>query len=236
VDGTDITYRAVLINDGWADLPAAVFTATFPAELTPGPASPELSSVGGNLVWSGPLPRNQPKVLTYTASMAASLPLGTTLRQVSWLAYPDHHILFDRVTEVRVNFPDLSHSTFSVTPAQRVEVGNVLNYTLVLRNDGLVDAPVVTTTNIIPPALQLLAIDPPSQGALISSSNSFTWTTSLPKNQSATLTYRAVISYQTSSGIKNSVTIDDSLSEPLTLTNQATFKVLPVYLPLIYRK
>lgn len=236
LDGTDITYQAVLINDGWTDLASAVFTATFPAELTPGAASPEMTSSGGNLVWNGPLPRNQPKVLTYTASLASSLPLGTTVRQVSWLAYPDHHILFDRVAEVRVNFPDLSHSTFSVSPTQKVEVGNVLNYTLVLTNDGLVDDPVVTATNVIPPALQLLAIDPPSQGAIISSGKGFTWTTSLPKNQSATLTYRAVISYQTSSGIRNSVTIDDGLNDTLTLTNQATFKVLPIYLPVIHRK
>jgi uncharacterized repeat protein (TIGR01451 family) len=236
LDGTDITYNAVLINDGWTDLPSAVFTATFPAQLTPRSASPGLSLVGGNVVWRGPLPKNQAKVLTYTASLAASLPLGTTVSQVSWLAYPDHHILFDRVAEVRVNFPDLSQSTFSVNPAQRVEVGNVLNYTLVLRNEGLVDAPVVTTTNVIPPSLQLLGIDPPTRGTLISTSKGFTWTTSLPKNQSATLTYRAVISYQTSSSIRNSATVDDGLNDPLTLANQATFKVLPIYLPIIWRK
>lgn len=236
VDGTDITYRAVLINDGRADLPTAIFTATFPAELTPGSASPELSLSGGKLVWSGPLPRNQSKVLTYTARLANSLPLGTNVRQVSWLAYPDHHILFDRIAEVRVNFPDLSHSTFSVAPAQKIEVGTVLNYTLVLKNDGLVDDPVVTATNTIPPALQLLGIDPPSQGTLISSGKSFTWTTSLPKNQSATLTYRAVISYRIGNGIQNSATVNDGLNDPLILTNQASFKTTPIYLPIIRRK
>lgn len=236
LDGTDITYRAVLINDGWTDLPSAVFTATFPAQLTPGSASPGLSLVGGNLVWNGPLPRNQTKVLTYTASLASSLPLGTTVSQVSWLAYPDHHILFDRVAEVRVNFPDLSHSTFSVAPAQKVDVGTVLNYTLVLKNNGPVDDPVVTATNTIPPALQLLGIDPPGQGTLISNGKSFTWTTSLPKSGSATMTYRAVISYQTGSSIKNSVTVKDGLNDPLILTNQASFKTMPIYLPLIWRK
>jgi uncharacterized repeat protein (TIGR01451 family) len=237
LDGADITFTAILTNDGWADLSAVVFTATFPAELTPGPASPELNPVGGNLIWNGPLARNTPKVLTYTASLAGSLPLGTTISQVSWLAYPDHNMLFDRVAEVRVNFPDLSGSTFTVTPAQEVKEGDVLTYTLTLRNDGLVDDPIVTATNTLPPSLELLGLDPPSQGTIASSARSFTWTTTLVKNQSATLTYRAVISYETSSGnIRNSVTIDDDLNEPLVLTAQANFKVRPIYLPIIFRK
>lgn len=236
LDGTDLTYTAILTNNGWADLPTVVFTATFPTQLTPGSASPDMSLVGGNWVWSGPLARNQHKVLTYTASLAGAQPLGTTISQVSWLAYPDHHILFDRVADVRVNFPNLTGSTFTVTPAKGVEKGDVLTYLLTLKNDGLVDDPVVTATNTLPPMLELVGIDPPSQGTLISSDRSFTWTTSLAKDQLATLTYRAVISYQTSSGINNTAIVADGLNDPLTLTAQAAFKVQPLYLPIIYKK
>ncbi len=59
LDGANLTYTATLINDGWIDLPAAVFTATFPAQVTPGPASPGLILVIGLLVWCGALARNQ---------------------------------------------------------------------------------------------------------------------------------------------------------------------------------
>jgi hypothetical protein len=235
LDGTDLTYTARLINDGWLDLPTVTFTATFPSELTPGPASPELNPLGGNLVWSGPLPRNQPKVFTYTASLASSLPLGTSVRQTSWLAYPEHNILFDRVAEVRVNFPDLSNSFLSVTPTQGVDKGEILNYTLVLKNTGLVNDPIVTATHTLPPMLEWVGVDPPSQGTIITGDKSFTWTTALAQNETATLTYRAVISYETSSAIQNTVYINDGLNDPLALTAYTSFKIKPIYLPFIFK-
>jgi uncharacterized repeat protein (TIGR01451 family) len=235
LDGTDLSYTATLTNDGWLNLPAVVFTATFPAVLTPGPASPELSLVGGNLVWTGPLAQNERKVFTYTATLAGSLPLGTKVSQVSWLAYPEHDIVFDRVTQVRVNFADLDTSTHSVIPAQEVEKGDVLTYTLVLKNTGLVDDPLVTTTNTLPPMLEMVGVDSPSQGSIVTNGKSFTWTTPLAKNGVATLTYRAVISYETSSAIENTAIVDDDLNEPLALTARTAFRIWPVYLPLIYK-
>jgi uncharacterized repeat protein (TIGR01451 family) len=236
LDGADILYTAVLTNDGWIDLPTTIFTATFPAQLTPGSASPGMNLVSGQLVWSGPLARNQRKVLTYTAAITGSLPLGSKVSQVSWLAYPDHRMLFDRVAEVRVNFPDLKTSALTVSPAQGVESGQILHYTLTLKNTGPVNDPVVTATSTLPLMLELMAIDPPSQGTLLTSGNSFTWTTSLAPSQVATLTYRAVISYRTSGAVVNTVAVNDGLNDPLLLTAQSTFKVSPLYFPMIYKK
>lgn len=236
LDGTTILYTAVLTNDGWIDLPAAVFTATFPAQLTPGSASPGMNLVNGQFVWSGSLARNQRKVLTYTATLAGSLPLGSKVRQISWLFYPEHNLLFDRVAEVRVNFPDLNASALSVSPAQGVEPGMVLNYALTLRNNGPINDPVVTATGDLPMMLDLLQVDPPGQGTLLTNGASFTWTTALASGQEAILTYRAVISYKTSSAIINTVSVNDGLNDPLLLTAQSTFKVLPIYLPLLYKK
>jgi hypothetical protein len=236
LDGTVITYSAILLNDGWIDLPTVTFTATFPSELTLETFSPDFNSVGGSIVWSGPLPRNQLKLLTYSARLADSLPLGTHVRQTSWLAYPEHAILFDRVAEVRVNFPDLSESSLSVTPASKVSKGDILNYTLVLRNTGLVDDPIVTATSTLPPMLELTGVDNPSQGTIVNGGKSFTWTTSLASNEVATLTYRAVISYETSSPIQNIVYVNDGLNDPLALTTGASFQIRPLYLPIIYKK
>jgi uncharacterized repeat protein (TIGR01451 family) len=161
--------------------------------------------------------------------------LGTKVSQVSWLAYPDHNLLFDRVAEVQVNFPNLTESTFAVTPATGIVKGDVLTYTLILKNNGPVDDPLITTTNTLPAVLEMVEIDPPSQGALVTRGKSFTWTTALAQNQTATLTYRALVSY-TSSIIRNRVRIDDDLNDPLVLTAQAAFKVQSLYLPVIWRK
>jgi uncharacterized repeat protein (TIGR01451 family) len=233
LDGTDVTYTAVITNNGWDDLATVSFTATFPSELTVGPYSSELSPSNGNLVWSGSLGKNQAKVLTYTATIAGSLPLGTVISQTSWLAYPEHNILFDRVATTKVNFPALNGSTMSVVPTRDVEAGDVLTYTIVLKNTGLVDDPMVTTTNTLPPMLDLVSVDNPTQGTAIPAGNGILWTTPLARNEVATLTYQVVISYETSGSIKNTAYIADGFNDPVALTARTLFKSLPVYLPFV---
>lgn len=173
--------------------------------------------------------------MTYTATLAGDLPLGTLVSQTSWLAYPEHGILFDRVTDLYVNFPDLDHSTMTVTPAHGLQAKDLLTYTIVLKNDGLVNNPVVTLTNTLPHLLELVSLDTPSQGALVSSGKTLTWTTALAKNEVATLTYRAVISYEAGSDIKNIAYVQDGLSPTLALTARAAFKRTRFYLPVIWK-
>lgn len=235
LDGTVITYTAIITNDGWHDLNTAYFTATFPSELTIDTFSSELTPAGAELIWNGPLARNQRKVFTYTATIADSLPLGTLIDQTSWLAYPAHKVRFDRVATTRVNFPDLSSSTMNVTPAQDIDKNDILTYTIVLRNNGVADAPLVTTTNSLPHMLEPVSVDTPSQGTAISGNRSLTWTTPLSKNGVATLTFRAVISYESGLAIVNRAYVDDKFDEPLDLSAKTYFKVFPAYLPMIYK-
>jgi hypothetical protein len=105
----------------------------------------------------------------------------------------------------------------------------------VLRNSGTVDAPVVTTTNTLPHMLDLVSVDSPSRGNVLTYGNSITWTTPISQNESVTLTYRAIISYQTQSNINNVAQVNDSFNPPLLLTAQTTFKSIPVYLPVIIK-
>ncbi len=234
-DGETVVYTATLSNDGWDDLATAYFTATRPAELSWGSFSPDLSLVGDELRWSGPLTQNETRVFTYSAAIANSLPTGTLVEQTSWLAYPEHNIRFDRIVAVQVNFPNLSNSTMNVTPAQDVEAGDSLTYTIVLQNNGLVDAPVVTTTNSLPHALELLAVEGASQGNVETAGDVLTWTTPLSSGGVATLTYRAVISYRAGYAIDNIAYVDDGFSNPVRLTARAAFKVGLTYLPLIFK-
>ena len=234
--GSTILYTASITNDGGDNLTTASFTATRPAGLSWDTFSADLSPAGDNLVWNGPLNRNESRVFTYTATIDSGLPLGTVISQTSWLAYSDHRILFDRVATVKVNFPDLTGSTMSVTPNLGVEAGDTLTYTIVLKNNGLVDDPLVTTTNTLPHMLELLAVDPPSQGNVESGNKAITWTAALAQNEVATLTYRAVISYKTSTAIENKAIAADDINSPLELTVRSYFKIIPTYLPVIFKK
>ncbi len=236
LDGTTVVYTATVINDGWIDLPTVHFTATFPAELTVADYASTLTPSGGNLIWQGSLDKNQTRIFIYTAAITDSLPLGTVVRQVSWLSYPEHNILFDRMADVDVNFPNLETSSLTVTPTQDAEENDVLTYTIVLKNTGPVDAPQVTTTNTLPHMLALMDVGTPGRGTVISHQESLTWTTPLSSNETVTLTYRAIISYRSQSNIRNTVYVDDNLNAPLELTAQTSFKSHLTYLPVIFKR
>lgn len=237
LDGQVLTYTIELINDGPVDLATAYFTATIPAMVSLNSHAPELVPVADSLVWSGPLARNERKSFTYQATIAAPLPLGTVLTQTSEIYAPLQNLSFERENAVYVNFPDLQSSSLTVKPAQEVEPGDVLTYTLVLRNSGLVDAPLVTATNQLPHMLVLSGVDSPAQGSLLSNgTDAITWTTPLSVNAVATLTYRAVISYQSSTPIDNVVRLADNLNEPFNVTARAYFEVFPMYFPIIFRE
>ena len=124
----------------------------------------------------------------------------------------------------------------SVTSNLGVEAGDTLTYTIVLKNNGLVDDPLVTTTNTLPHMLELLAVGPPSQGNVESGNKAITWTTALAQNEVATLTYRAVISYKTSTAIENKAVAADDINSLLELTARSYFKIIPTYLPVIFKK
>jgi hypothetical protein len=93
----------------------------------------------------------------------------------------------------------------------------------------------VTTTNTLPHMLDLDSVDAPSRGNVVYSGKTITWTTPLSKSELATLTYRAVISYKTSSAIENTAYARDNFNGPLALTARTTFKTIPVYLPIIFK-
>lgn len=236
VSGQDITYTAYILNDGLEDLSTVHFTATLPAELTLGSYSPQLSLSGNRLIWSGSLGRNQSKTFTYRTTLADPLPLGTVITQAAWLAYPEHALQFDRIAVTKVNFPDLSRSMMQVEPAAHVEAGDTLTYTIVLQNNGLVDAPLVTTTNILPASLGQLSLIPPVYGQVMTGSRAFTWITPLSRNQPLTLTYRAVISYRSGWQIDDTARVDDDLNAPFEIAASTAFENWPGYLPLIFKQ
>ncbi|MCG3211325.1 MAG: hypothetical protein FOGNACKC_04969 [Anaerolineae bacterium] len=231
VNGATVVYTATLTNDGRENLPTAAFTATFPATLTPVGASPELSFDGSDYSWQGPLAVGASRVLTYAAQINQPVAVGQVISQTSWLGYPAHNIIFDRVTGLAAT-PNWRSSWLGVSPSQNVQPNDVLTYSLVLRNSGFTDAAAVTATNTLPAALDLLGIDP-APGTVTSSGNSITWTAAVARGESMTLTYRAAVSNTGGFIINNVAYVKDEFNPTVMLSASAVIKTTPIYLPVI---
>ena len=64
-----ITYTATISNSGWAPISTATFTATFPAYLTAGSASPGVVKNGETFIWADSLAVGESKTFTYSAQI-----------------------------------------------------------------------------------------------------------------------------------------------------------------------
>jgi hypothetical protein len=131
-NGSLITFTTNIENSGWDQISTAHLTATFPVYLVPVSASPGVSLESGAFIWTGALAASENKSLTYTAQIAGPPPAGTTISQTSWLAYPEHGILFDRIATLEAT-PALETSSMTVSPSHDVEQNDVLSYTITFR-------------------------------------------------------------------------------------------------------
>ncbi len=235
VSGDRLAYTLTVINDGLADLPAVQFTAEFPPGFMPHPDTPELTLSDNRLMWQGALSKNQRKEFHYTAIVGNDAPLGMTDYQTTWLTLPNHKITFDRQARVAVNYPDVRTSSFTVEPSRGIVVGDVLNYAVILRNTSAVNLSVVTVTNTLPPELNLVWLNTPATGRVVTTSRSFTWKVPLPAYGQAVLTYQARVEGRSGNHVRNSLKIEDGVSVPMDLTASALFKDQIAYLPVIMR-
>jgi uncharacterized repeat protein (TIGR01451 family) len=239
-NGDIIAYTAVLRNDGPVDISTAAFTATFPYPLSlrSGSAAGGLTESEGQLIWHGPLARNQVMTFTYQAVVSDNVPYGTMSRQVNWINYQDHEILFDRVAAVPVNAPDWDLAYLSATP-DPVAKGQVLTYTLYLTNTGTVDAPLVTVTTSIPPYLQLLTDTIGQSGGTFHQNTMFngkiTWLTSVPKDQGVALTYAArLVTIPDPFILPTIFRADDGFLDTYLWSTTVDVKPYTIYLPLLF--
>jgi uncharacterized repeat protein (TIGR01451 family) len=231
-DGSLVTYTTTITNNGWDPIASAYFTATFPTYLTPVAASPGVNLINGEFIWHDALAAADSRSFTYTAQIVGSIPFGSVISQTSWLAYAEHDILFDRISVVDAA-PALGTSMMTVSPDHGVKEGDMLSYTIVLANSGLVDAPMVVTTNTLPAILELAAVDAPSSGTVNAGSDGFSWTTPLARGETSSLTFQAIVRTTGYGLINNVAYVDDGTKNPVTLSAQASFKLGQLYLPVI---
>ena len=108
---------------------------------------------GGRIVWEGPLAPGETHGVRYRVTLPGGLPPGSEL--VNRATVVDESGLPSEVfTRVRLNVPDLSPSV-ALADKTQVFAGDVVNFTLSLRNRGALDA-ATTVTVTLPDALSLV--------------------------------------------------------------------------------
>ena len=239
-EGERLTYTAVLVNDGRADINAVLFTATLPLSTTfvPGSLSPPQAAYDdGRITWHGPLARNQALTITYQADLADGIPPGTWVMPTVDIRHGDQGITFHRWTRTRVNAPDLEPSTFTVAPTE-AQPGDVLTYTLIVRNQGVIDAPAVSISMPVPAYTAFLSgLLHTGTGAVpIGGPAGISWHGPVPLGDAVTITCRVVItSPRRPLRIQGRAYLDDGYG--MTITRQAVAEVPPyrVRLVLIFK-
>ncbi|MBC7251406.1 MAG: S8 family serine peptidase [Anaerolineae bacterium] len=197
--GSTVTYTLVMRNDHSQALARATVSNTIPPHTSyvPGslqPAQAIYHSLTRTITWQGPLAAGAAVTLTYRLAVDDPLPAATYITNVARLEDTDHGLSFRRQAVVRVNAPDLSPSTFTVN-RDTARPGDVLTYTIVLRNAGIIDAvgasvsaPVPTHTTYISGSLSALG------GGVLDDSGGFMhWEGTVGVGQAVTVTYGVVV-------------------------------------------
>ncbi|MCW5854194.1 MAG: carboxypeptidase regulatory-like domain-containing protein, partial [Anaerolineae bacterium] len=107
----------------------------------------------GRVVWEGPLAPGETHGVRYRVTVPAGLPPGAELVNRGTLV-DETGLQSEVFTRVRVNVPDLSPSV-ALADKTQVYAGDVVNFTLSLRNRGALDA-TTTVTATLPAGLSLV--------------------------------------------------------------------------------
>ena len=125
---------------------------------------------------------------------------------------------------------DLSSSHKSAAPDE-VAPGGTVTFTIVMRNDGTLNAPDVSLYDSIPISTTYVPGSAWVSSGTVSDTDGIRWCGSLPAGGAVTLTFRATVS--TSAPIKNTAVLSDGYGTTLDLI--ALVNGRRVYLPLVVR-
>ena len=195
--GETLAYTLTLRNDGLDDVTLVAVTNTLPVSLTllPGSLFPaEASYSGGAVRWQGPLAQSEVVTIQYQAQLTTPMPVASLLLNSAQVYLADHDQAFTRMTRTRVNAPDLGDWLYTVD-RDTARPGETLTFTLVLRNDGLADAPAARLDNPVPDNTTFVSGSLVLQGGGEANETDrvITWTGALLRSQPVTLTYRVLI-------------------------------------------
>jgi uncharacterized repeat protein (TIGR01451 family) len=238
-DGQTLTYTLQLRNDDLDDVALVAMTNTLPTSLTivAGSLSPaEASYTDGAIHWQGPLVQGQVVTIQYQAQLITPMPVASLILNPAQIHLIDHDLSFTRTARTRVNAPDLETSSYAVD-RDTARPGEMLTYTVVLRNDGLVDAPSAWLSNPAPtPTTYVTGSLTLQGGGMASEANDIiTWTGTLLRGQPVTLTCRAIIPNYAGYDIVGRIWLSDGYGEVWEKVVVTAVPYLKAYLPLFFR-
>jgi uncharacterized repeat protein (TIGR01451 family) len=199
-EGDPLTYTITLRNDGRDDISQASLL---------NPISADISYVDGSLqpteaiyhpstntvTWHGAITSGQIVTINYRVNVTSPLAPGTVISSVAYVGYDDHNVLFDRGMDVRVNVPDFSASTIAVDK-ETAEHGEPLTYTIILRNEGIINASLAVLTNVIPAHVAYAPGSLSTEGtpSAACDGEKVTWSGPLSLDLPVTVTYGVMVS------------------------------------------
>ncbi|UCC62797.1 MAG: S8 family serine peptidase [Anaerolineae bacterium] len=237
--GQTLAFTLTLRNDGLDDVAQAVVTNTLPASLTlvPGSLSPPEAGYGGGTVrWQGGLARGEAVAIAYRAQPPGALPAGALILNAAQVELVEHGLTFTRTARTRVDAPDLSNSQH-VADRDAARPGETLTYELVVRNDGLADAPTAWLTNPVPHNTTYLTDSLALQGGgeAVQANGVITWAGALSRGQPVTLTYQAVISSYAGYEIVGRTWLADGYGEVWDKVAHTSVPPFTYHFPLIFK-
>jgi uncharacterized repeat protein (TIGR01451 family) len=241
-EGDPLTYTITLRNDGWDGIsqaslfnPIAANTSYVAGSLQPAEAIYHPST--NTVTWNGGIASGQSVIVSYRVGVASPLAPGTVISNVAYISYDDHYVLFDREVDIRVNAPDLSASTITVDK-ETAEHGESLAYTIVLRNQGIIDASSAVLTNVIPAHVAYVPGSLSAEGAppAVYGEGKITWSGPVGLGSPVTITYGVVVS--TTRGdltIRNVARLEDDSGYVTERTATTVVPPLTQFFPLIMK-
>jgi len=235
VPGDVLTYTIVLRNGGKAA--AAGFTDPIPADTKYVPGSvtggADYNEALSRMEWSGTMPARSERAFTFAVTTDPALPADTLIVNVATIT-DELHLPFTRTAATILKRPDLSLSEKLVSAA-RAAVGDVITYTLRVKNTGQSLAYAVLTDII--PAGTVYVPDSAwaGNGTVVYDevSNRIAWNGEVPPRGMSTILFAVTVTQE--GVIHNTATINDGLG--ILTERSATTKVQPyeVYLPLLVK-
>jgi uncharacterized repeat protein (TIGR01451 family) len=212
-EGEQVTYTVVLTNLGPYDAPGVLLQDPIPDDTAYAPGS--LAAPGGDygydpagdlITWTGTVSGNSAVNVSFqvTVAHAGPVPRGTVIYNTALIS--DGVQTFQPSVPLTVSGPDLENSYKTVNnpwPAQ----GERITYTIVIVNDGEIDAS-ASLTDALPSEVLYTGDGQASSGSL-GMLNPISWTGTVTAGQRVTITLPVTVLAEPGSEFANTAQIDD---------------------------
>ncbi len=241
--GETVGYTLTICNDGPGEVVGAQVSNTLPigTELITGPTGgASYDPLTRRVHWSGDLSSGEAHTFTYRLLSTGGTAL-TPIRNRATFTVGQQGLRFEREADVRIAAPDLSRSSLTITPST-ANTSDTVTVTLIVRNDGLADAPHVHVDAPLPWSMRLLtdtlSVVGGGTATVWGEANRLQWEGPLDVSAAVTLRYRAVAFAvpKTSTWAYVAARLDDGLGSTWERGNWLYIRPCWAYLPVVAKR